>query len=183
MNKKLSRLFSTNLTVYFTVMVLFCLVSWFRQKFVLAVVESIVTVGLFIYYKIRSARRKKDIAQYLQDASISVDSVSNEEMSIPVPALILNMSDQEIMWCNDAFMQLAGASDSLFEVSLGEIFPDLSTDWLTEGKSECPEEAVRDAIGFTVTLSALRTIPADIWPPCSISSTSPSCSMSGTNMS
>ena len=75
-------------------MVLFCLVSWFRQNFVLAVVESIVTVGLFIYYKIRSARRKKDIAQYLQDASISVDSVSNEEMSIPVPALILNMSDQ-----------------------------------------------------------------------------------------
>ena len=71
MNKKLSRLFSTNLTVYFTVMVLFCLVSWFRQNFVLAVVESIVTVGLFIYYKIRSARRKKDIAQYLQDASIS----------------------------------------------------------------------------------------------------------------
>ena len=58
MNKKLSRLFSTNLTVYFTVMVLFCLVSWFRQNFVLAVVESIVTVGLFIYYKIRSARRK-----------------------------------------------------------------------------------------------------------------------------
>lgn len=157
MNKKLSRLFSTNLTVYFTVMVLFCLVSWFRQNFVLAVVESIVTVGLFIYYKIRSARRKKDIAQYLQDASISVDSVSNEEMSIPVPALILNMSDQEIMWCNDAFMQLAGASDSLFEVSLGEIFPDLSTDWLTEGKSECPEEAVRDDCRYRVYGDFIRS--------------------------
>ena len=157
MNKKLSRLFSTNLMIYFSVMVLFCLVSWCRQNFVLAAVESIVTVGLFIYYRIRSARRKRDIAQYLQDASISVDSVSNEEMSIPVPALILNMSDQEIMWCNDAFMQLSGASDSLFEVSLSEIFPELSTDWLTEGKAECPQEAVRDNCRYRVYGDFIRS--------------------------
>lgn len=87
MNKKLSRLFSTNLTFYFLVMVLFCLASWCRHSYVLAAVESVVVIGLFIYYRIRAVRRKRDIAQYLQDASISVDSVSNEEMSIPVPAL------------------------------------------------------------------------------------------------
>ena len=97
MNKKLSRLFSTNLTVYFTVMVLICLVSWCRRTYIVAACETIATIGLFIYYKIRSVRRRKAIAQYLQDASISVDSVSNEEMSIPVPAVILNMTDQEIM--------------------------------------------------------------------------------------
>lgn len=150
MNKKLSRLFSTNLTVYFTVMVLICLVAWCRRTFILATCETIATIGLFIYYKIRSVRRRKAIAQYLQDASISVDSVSNEEMSIPVPAVILNMTDQEIMWCNDAFMKLAGATDSLFEVSLSEIFPDFPTDWLTEGRPECPQEAVRDGCRYRV---------------------------------
>lgn len=150
MNKKLSRLFSTNLTVYFTVMVLICLVSWCRRTYILAACETIATIGLFIYYKIRSVRRRKAIAQYLQDASISVDSVSNEEMSIPVPAVILNMTDQEIMWCNDAFMKLAGATDSLFEVSLSEIFPDFPTDWLTEGRPECPQETVRDGCRYRV---------------------------------
>ena len=157
MNKKLSRLFSTNLTVYFLVMVLFCLVSWCRHSYVLAAVESVVVIGLFIYYRIRAVRRKRDIAQYLQDASISVDSVSNEEMSIPVPALILNMSDQEIMWCNDAFMQLSGASDSLFEVSLTDIFPDFPTDWLGEGRSECPQEAVRDNRRYRVYGDLIRS--------------------------
>ena len=157
MNKKLSRLFSTNLTVYFIVMVAFCLVSWCRRSFLLATVETVLTVGLFIYYRIRAFRRKKDIAQYLQDASISVDSVSNEEMSIPVPAVILNMTDQEIMWCNDAFMQLSGASDSLFEVCLTDIFPDFTTDWLTEGRSECPDEAVRAGRRYRVYGDYIRS--------------------------
>ena len=56
MNKKLSRLFSTNLTVYFTVMVLICLVSWCRRTYIVAACETIATIGLFIYYKIRSVR-------------------------------------------------------------------------------------------------------------------------------
>ena len=157
MNKKLSRLFSTNLVVYFTVMAAFCLVSWCRGTYILAAVQTVLTVGLFIYYRIRASRRKRDIAQYLQDASISVDSVSNEEMSIPVPAVILNMTDQEIMWCNDAFMRLSGASDSLFEVCLTDIFPDFSTDWLTEGRSECPDEAVRDGCRYRVYGDYIRS--------------------------
>jgi c-di-AMP phosphodiesterase-like protein len=157
MNKKLSRLFSTNLTAYFAVMVLFCLASWCMRATILAGLETVCLIGLFIYYRVRSARRKKEIAQYLQDASFSVDSVSNEEMSIPVPAVILNVSDNEIMWCNDAFLQVAGVTESLFEVSLLDFFPDLSTQWLLDGHSECPEEAQREDHRYRIYGDLIRS--------------------------
>lgn len=59
LNKKLSRLFSPGLTVYFVVMVLFCGTAWCFWSPVLAGLETAVTLGIFVYYRIRAARRKK----------------------------------------------------------------------------------------------------------------------------
>ena len=157
LNKKLSRLFSPGLTVYFVVMVLFCGAAWCFWSPVLAGLETAVTLGIFVYYRIRAARRKKDIAKYLQDANFSVDSVSNEEMSIPLPAVILNMAGDEIMWCNDTFMQIAGTEESLFETRLADIFPDMSTDWLSEGRTLCPEPVSRDGCHYRVYGDLIRT--------------------------
>lgn len=161
MNKKLSRLFTTNLTVYFLVMALFCLFTWCLGVPVLAALETLILIGLAVFYQIYSSRRKKEISQYLQDARISVDSVSNEEMSIPVPALILNLADNEIMWCNDSFMQLTETTDSLFEVNLAEIFPDLSSQWVVEGRTCCPDEAVLNGHRFRVYGDLIRSQDPD----------------------
>lgn len=114
LNKKLSRLFSPRMSVYFIILAAFCCVAWFLLPPVLAGLETAVALGVLIYDRIRAVRRKKEIAQYLQDANFSVDSVSNERMSIPLPAVILNVTGGEIMWCNEAFMQIANASESLF---------------------------------------------------------------------
>ena len=156
MNKKFSRLFSQGMTLYFVVMVLFCALAWCTVSPVLAGLETIVLLGVFIYYRIRAARKKKDIAKYLQDANFSVDSVSNEEMSIPLPSVILNLTAGEIMWCNDAFLQVAGAEDSLFEERLSDFFPDLSTDWLTEGKTQCPDIVSLDGRHYRVYGDLIR---------------------------
>lgn len=161
MNKKLSRLFTTNLTVYFVILGLFCLFTWCLGVPVLAVAETVVFLGLLAFYRVYSARRKREISQYLQDASISVDSVSNEEMSIPVPAVILNLADNEIMWCNEGFMAISGATDSLFEVNLAEIFPDLTSQWLVEGRTCCPDEAVLNGCRYRVYGDIIRSQDPD----------------------
>ena len=157
MNKKFSRLFSQGMAPYFVVMILFCVLSWCTVSPVLAGLETAVLLGVAIYYRIRSARKKKEIAKYLQDANFSVDSVSNEEMSIPLPSVILNLSSGEIMWCNDVFLQVAGAEDSLFEEQLSNIFPELSTDWLTEGKTQCPDVVSLDDRHYRVYGDLLRS--------------------------
>lgn len=157
MNKKLSRLFTTNLTLYFTVTAVFCLFTWCLHAPILAAIESAVTIGLLAFYKVYSVRRRKAISQYLQDASISVDSVSNEEMSIPVPAVILNLADNEIMWCNEAFMLLADATDSLFEVNMEEIFPDFSAQWLMDGQTCCPDESILNGYRYRIYGDLIRS--------------------------
>lgn len=139
MNKKLSRLFSPGMVVYFVVMAVFCALAWCTAGPILAGVETAATLGLFIFYRIRTTLKKKEIAKYLQDANFSVASVSNEEMRIPLPSVILNLAAGEIIWCNDAFLQVAGVEDSLFEEKLGNICPDMPTDWLMENKTQCPE--------------------------------------------
>ena len=157
MNKKLSRLFSPGIAVYFVVLALFCGAAWCFVSPVLAGIETAAALCLLVYYRIVSVRRKKEIARYLQDANFSVDSVSDERMSIPLPAIILNVTDGDIMWCNDAFMQISGATESLFEAKLSDIFPDLSTDWLTEGKLECPEPVSRGNCRYRVYGDLIRS--------------------------
>ncbi len=156
-NKKLSRLFSPGMSVYFIILAVFCVIAWCFFSPILAGLETAIALGVLIYYRIRAVRRKKDIAQYLQDANFSVDSVSNERMSIPLPAIILNVTGGEIMWCNDAFMQIADAEESLFEVKLSEIFPDMPTDWLVEGKIECPDPVSRGSCRYRVYGDLIRT--------------------------
>ena len=142
MNKKLSRMFMTNLTLYFVVMALFCVITLILHAPVIAIVEAVIFLVLAFYYKASTSRRKREIGQYLQDANISVDSVSGEEMTIPVPAAILNMTDSEIMWCNDAFMQLADASDNLFDISLSTLLPYFDTQWLLDGRTQYPDSVI-----------------------------------------
>ena len=139
MNKKLSRLFSPGMTVYFIVLAVFCVAVWITAPRPLAIVLTVLAAGTLIYDRICAVRRKKDITRYLQDANFSVDSVSNERMSLPLPAIILNLSGGEIVWCNEAFLEIAESEESLFEEKLTDYFPDITTDWLLEGKTECPE--------------------------------------------
>ncbi len=143
MNKKLSRLFSPGMTGYFLLLAVFCAVGWVFLAFPLAVTETTLTFAFFIYYAVHSKRRKKAFLQYMQDASFSVDSVSDDRMNIPLPAVILNVGDGDIIWCNDMFLQLMGSSERLFEVPLTACFPEMNIDWLLDGKNECPEPVVR----------------------------------------
>ena len=130
MNKKLSRLFSPGMTIYFVILAVFCLIGWIALPKPVAVIETAAVAGVLIYYLVRGRNQRKKLTQYLQDANFSVDSVSNERMRLPLPALILNISGGEIMWCNEAFMKICNAEESLFEEQISTLAPEMHLDWL-----------------------------------------------------
>ena len=156
MNKNLSKMISPGMTVYFVVMLLFCGISAVAVSPVLAIGEFVVTVGLFIFYRIRSLRQKKDFSQFLQDVALTAETTGGEQMNIPVPAAILNLADGEIMWCNEQFSQLSEEEGSLFETPLAEVFPELPVDWITDGKNECPVEVTKNGRRYRVYGDLIR---------------------------
>ena len=140
MNKKLSRLFSPGLGVFAAVLAVFCLLSWVFRHRILALFELAVSLGVLGYYQYSASRRKKAVARYLKDACFSVDSVSKHRMTLPMPAAILSLSNGAIMWCNEEFRKLTGATDDLFETPITDFFPEFPTDWLGQGQTQCPTD-------------------------------------------
>lgn len=157
MNKKLSRLFSPGMTIYFVILAVFCLIGWIALPKPVAVIETAAVAGVLIYYLVRGRHQRKKLTQYLQDANFSVDSVSNERMRLPLPALILNISGGEIMWCNEAFMKICNAEESLFEEQISTLAPEMHLDWLLEGRSECPDPITIGENRYRVYGDLIRT--------------------------
>ena len=157
MNKKLSRLFSTGMTVYFIVLFAFFVVGCLFIPTIMIWIELAVVVGVIIYYLIHTRTRWRKITQYMQDANFSANAVSDEKMQIPMPALILNVTEGEIMWCNDLFMQASGAQDPLFEKKLSSVVPEMPLDWIIEGQTECPEEIPLGSKRYRIYGDFIRT--------------------------
>ena len=156
MNKKQLKIISPNMALYFVIMVLFCVVTMIAAGPVAAGIELLLTLGLFAYYRIRTIRQKKEFSQLLQDTALAAEVTGGEQMNIPVPAAIVNLATGEIMWCNEQLMEIAGEQDSLFETPLSHLFPDMPTDWLTAGKTECPEEVTKNGCRYRVYGDLIR---------------------------
>ncbi|MDD6024068.1 MAG: DHH family phosphoesterase [Oscillospiraceae bacterium] len=145
------------MAVYFVISACFCLTPIFMGYPIVAGVEALVLVILFIWYQIRNAHRKRELSQYLQDVNFSLDAVSSEQMNIPLPAVILNLRDGEISWSNDAFLRIAGEPDSVFETPITDYFPDFSFKWLLEGHTECPDEVFCGSSRYRVYGDTIRS--------------------------
>ena len=150
LNKKQLKMISPDMTVYFVILLVFCIVSAIAVSPVLGGVELVFSLLLFGYYRLRSLRQKKDFSQLLQDTALAAELTGGEQMKIPVPAAIVNLATDEIMWCNEQLQQLSGEEKGLFETPLSQIFPEMPTDWVLEGKTECPEEVSKDGSRYRV---------------------------------
>ena len=140
-NKKLSRLLVPGMTLYFLVLVGFSVVAFFFDHYYLAGGELVVTIGLFIYFKINSSHRKNEILKYLQSTTASLDSALQNEL--PLPMAIISITNNEIVWANTHFNNLTGIrATSFFNQQIDAVLPHLPTKWLIEGKNECPEDYV-----------------------------------------
>ena len=140
MNKKLGKMLQPGMGVYFFVMAAFCAAALLEEQYWLAAAETTVTLVVFMFYVMGRTRREKQIQQYLQTASNTMEATSQGES--PLPAVLVRLGDGGILWANHRFSELTGYADTMMEQQLDEVLPDFELTWLTEGKTEAPQDVL-----------------------------------------
>lgn len=61
-------------------------------------------------------------------------------MNSPFPMVIFRPENGEVIWSNDRFLSISGEREHLFDTHITAAVPDFSSNWLMEGRTECPTE-------------------------------------------
>ena len=142
MNKKLTNVLRTNVTLYFICLVLFALAAIpFDVR--LAIGEGAAAVLLLIIARRRSRSVQQSMRQYMDRFTGGMDSARSSNMLFaPLPMMVFDADTQAVVWCNDGFLELTEQKEGVFDAHLNAVVPSFSVRWLLEGKNECPENVV-----------------------------------------
>jgi len=152
--KNLGKLLQPGMGVYFVVMAAFCAAALLEKHYWLAAAETSVTLFVFTMYIMGRSRREKQIQQYLQTASNTMEANSQGES--PLPAVLVRLGDGGIIWANHRFSELTGYADSMMEQQLEEVLPNFSMTWLSEGKTEAPQDVMLSSRRYRVYGTTIR---------------------------
>ena len=139
MNKKISRILKTNVTLYMLCLALFVLAA-IPVDLRLAAGEAVMAILVYVLCRKRSRSTQQSLRQYLDRMSGGMDSARASNMLFaPLPMLVFSLHSEEILWGNDSFMQLSGKGEELFDMHVEAVVPQFNTHWILEDKRECPE--------------------------------------------
>ena len=153
MNKTYRRLTQPSMAAYFIVLGLFCVAALLLRQYYLALGEAVVTALLFACYRFYAVRRRHALAEYVQTTNEMLRRSSDGE--VPFPVALVQLNDGELLWYNKRFADLTQVRDTLDAQNISELLPGLTTDWLTGGKTERPEDLRYRGRRFRVTGSVL----------------------------
>ena len=154
MNRKLGRLLQPSMGVYFFVMAAFCGASLLEEQYWLAAAETSVTMLVFMLYVMSRKNRERQIQQYLQTASNTLEGTAQGES--PLPAVLVRLADGGIVWANQRFSELTGYADTMMEQQLEDVLSDFTVEWLSDGKTEAPEDVMLDGRRYRVYGTTIR---------------------------
>ncbi len=157
MHKKLSRLIEPNLQPYFLCLTLFIIAAVPLQP-LLAAAEALAIVILYIIYQRQRSRRRRSAMQYIETITGGVDSVSrNTLLNTPLPVVVFRVDNGEIVWANDAFIDLSEASDNVFDMNIHDLAPNFDYQWIADGGQA--EESVEIDANFYRVYGAVSRLP------------------------
>jgi len=138
MSKKLPRFLQPNVRLYFLLLILFAIATFFFGGYarILAGVQIAVIILAAIYLHIATRRRTIKLLNYLESMSESMDLTVRDT---PLPVVIYNSETGEVIWSNDRFSSITGVDEPFFERNITDIIPDYTWDWLLGGSNECEE--------------------------------------------
>lgn len=139
--------------LYFVCAVLFVVATFITPipRLELAVFELLILVGLYFAYRKSAKNRRAAIQRYIDDVTDDMTTADKASMlSAPVAMMVFRPDTQEILWINDAFRQLTGVKENIFENLLDTTLPSFSFQWLLEGKNEAPGSVVVNDHSFRV---------------------------------
>ena len=143
MNKKLYRLMEPNIRPIIICLTVFVVIAIPFQP-VLALVEAIATLAVYVVLQYGANKRRKNVMQYIDSLTGGLDSASkNAVLNAPLPILVFRPESREVIWCNDRFLSIAGEEDQLsFRLRLDELVPEMDWQWVMTGEGECPKRVV-----------------------------------------
>ena len=139
--------------LYFVCAVLFVVATFITPipRLELAVFELLILAGLYFAYRKSAKKRRAAIQRYIDDVTDDMTTADKASMlSAPVAMMVFRPDTQEILWINEAFRQLTGVKENIFESLLDTTLPSFSFQWLLEGKNEAPGSVVVNDHSFRV---------------------------------
>ena len=140
MRRQINRILRPHVVWYYVVMLLFTAASAVYGQYALFAAELLIVLVVFGLSSLRSAKRKKLLMDYVQQATDSV-GVSVHAGS-PFPMAVLHLPENEIVWGNPSFYSITGLPDDARYLTMDRIVPDFTADWLREGRNEYPGDQV-----------------------------------------
>ena len=160
MNKKLGKLLHPKMDAYFAVMFIFAIAAALFKNFLLAIIEIVITGVVFAVYQANRAKRRKKLQDYVQ--THLNEMVDTEGTKPPFPMLVLRLSDNGIVYANDAFIHLTDFVDNMGDRNITEVLPGFETGWLTSGKTEYSHDVTLENRRFRVYGSVVRADDPDL---------------------
>lgn len=148
MNKKLERLLKPSTSVLFPIMFLFSFTALLFEQYILAAIEFVVTMLVFVGYLIFRRYRRKTVDAFVNRISQIPEAGPNAQH--PFPMVAIRLADGGIVHVNDAFAAMTGFRDVFQERSIYDFIPEFDAEWLTTGKLEWPNDVTMHGRRFRV---------------------------------
>ena len=106
MKRKLKRLLQPGMGAYFFVMAAFCAAALLEGHYWLSAAEASVTLFVFMLYLVNRNRRDRQIQKYIQSMPNTMEASAHGDS--PLPAVLVRLGDNGIIWANRRFSELTG---------------------------------------------------------------------------
>ena len=136
MDQKLKRMLQPNTELFLLILALFSLLSLAAGQFWLATAEALLTVITLVAAMNIRTRRRRALSEYAQSVTGGDSSPLREDG--PFPVVLFHPVSGQLFWYNHRFNEAAALYERVKEPLLEDLIPQFSTNWLMEGKSECP---------------------------------------------
>jgi len=154
MKNKLPRFLRPSMRLYFILLVLFAVLTFVfggKSARIVAAAEGGVIILVAVYTRFETRRRAERLVKYIESVTDDLGSASNSLLTqSPLPVAIFSGKSCNLLWANELFQHLTGNRERLFEISVTDLVPDFTADWLQEGKTECPRVIMVDDRKFKI---------------------------------
>ena len=139
MNKNLKRLAEPGARLYLIFLVIFAAAALFFKMYELAATEAAVILLLLIYSFFSRKRREKQLAAYIESVTYDTENAKNNTlMNFPLPISVFRLDDSRIIWGNEMFFSMCGATGARLDARIADMVPQFTGKWLLEGKTQYP---------------------------------------------
>ena len=154
MNRKLGRLLEPGLEVFFGVMLVFAFASLVAGAGWLALVELVATGVLFANYYFGKSKRRRELEAFIQSATNTLGTTDGGRT--PFPMALVRMGDGDMIWANNAFMDLSGFREKMHKQNITDLMPGFNMDWLLSGKREYPSDVTVNGRRYRIYGNAIH---------------------------